>query len=102
MNQADQELLERDRTMDGWERQARFEDEFEQAKILADQHDMRLKQFNNAMHYQLFRPGEWILNIYPNTRRLYSDRHLPAPYVGPLAVFTLTNIINAMVAKEQA
>jgi hypothetical protein len=65
--------LRRERPESGHARRVAEAEGFDQARDLARSFGLMLRQCSTS-HYQLYRPGGWLFNIYPGNRRIYRDR----------------------------
>ena len=93
------------RKRDGKRRRTRADADFDEAAQYARDHVMILKDCGDGIHYQLYGPGGWLLDIYPGNQRLYRPHRLPrAPFLR-IAVedeWTLMDVVKAAVSAERS
>lgn len=73
-------------------------EQWPEAQRLAETAGLQLLRCTEA-HYQL-RSEEWILNIYPGNRRLYSDPNKPRPPFVGQPDWTLLQVVQEVVARQ--
>lgn len=83
-------------------------DDFDAARRLADESDLRLRACVNkdvsglCSHYQLRSTNpKWLLNIYPGNRRLYWDPNLKGPFLYIDKTWSLRSVVVAAITANQ-
>jgi len=81
-------------------------DTFEEASDLAFENDMELTEKVAQTHYQLtvYQSHEplrfWLYNLYPITRRIYSDPHHKGPFL-KVRRWTFVDIVKAAIEAKK-
>ena len=76
--------------------------EYGSAAAFANENNMSLGRVSDS-HYQLWGPdGCWLINMYPGNHRIYSPKHLLAPYLFvERGNWTLTDVIRAAIEAHE-
>jgi hypothetical protein len=84
------------------EKQARVdraEQQHDLAAAVASDNGLTLRRCDRY-HWQLLKPGEWELNLYPSNGRIYSPPKKRGPYLHLSPDWTLLEAVHAAIAKD--
>lgn len=85
----------------GTKRRHRADHEFDEACQLAEANGLRLHRCSFA-HYQLIHVAKnWLLDIYPGNRRLYSDPKRKGPFLSVPHDWTLIEVVRVAIKRER-
>ena len=76
-------------------------EDFDDMVAFADKNELELKKISDIQYQLIPDDGSWLLNIYPDNRRLYHDPNLRGPFIKVEEPFCLMNVIKGAIKAQK-